>query len=133
MLSATLYHLNKGKDYLKGTPVVLEWLAFLTLNAIGWIGPSLPDITDNANIKFIWLCIVSRQLYGACLAYLILLCISANEDTNPIPWYRPTRWIKGFLCMNIWLPIATFSYSMYIWHLRFLDILGPILTGVFGL
>ena len=92
MLSATLYHLNKGKDYLKETPVVLEWLAFITLNLVGWVGPSLPNRIDSSNLKFIWYITgFSRSLYGACLAYFILISISSDEESNPIPSYRPTN------------------------------------------
>lgn len=38
MLTATLYHRNKGRDYLKEANVAVEWLAFILLIGIGWIG-----------------------------------------------------------------------------------------------
>ena len=41
MLSATLHHMNKEKDYLKETHIVLEWFAFSVLMIIGWVGPNL--------------------------------------------------------------------------------------------
>jgi len=60
MLSATLYHLNKKKDYLKETSIVLEWLAFSVLMIIGWVGPNLPSSVPIPQIKFIWLICVVR-------------------------------------------------------------------------
>jgi hypothetical protein len=42
MLSATLYHLNKSKDYLHEASVLLEWSAFLAINLIALLGPNLP-------------------------------------------------------------------------------------------
>jgi len=42
MLAATIFHMNKGKDYLKEANIVLEWFAFLLLMTIGWVGPNLP-------------------------------------------------------------------------------------------
>jgi hypothetical protein len=42
MLAATLYHLNKSKDYLHETSILLEWSAFLAINLIAWVGPNLP-------------------------------------------------------------------------------------------
>jgi peptidoglycan/LPS O-acetylase OafA/YrhL len=134
MLAATLFHMNKWRDFLKETNIVLEWIAFLVLMIIGWVGPNLPeDYTEIAQIKFLWLICIARSLYGAVLAYLILLCVSADTVVNPIPWYRPTRWIRAFLCLDIWLPIATVSYSMYIWHLILIQKLFPVLAGVIGL
>jgi peptidoglycan/LPS O-acetylase OafA/YrhL len=65
-----------------------------------------------------------RTIYGACLAYLILLVISADTKVQ-IPIYRPTKWMRAFLEWNFWLPIATFSYSMYVWHILVLEIFGP--------
>ena len=68
--------------------------------------------------------VFGRPLYGACVAYLILLTISAADNTK-IPCYRPTRWLRAFLEWNFWLPIATCSYSMYVWHILVLECLGP--------
>jgi peptidoglycan/LPS O-acetylase OafA/YrhL len=30
---------------------------------------------------------------------------------------RPTKYMRAFLSSSFWVPIATLSYSMYIWHL----------------
>ena len=40
MLAATLFHKNKGRDFLKEANIIIEWIAFLTLIIIGWIGAS---------------------------------------------------------------------------------------------
>jgi len=38
MLSATLYHKNKGRDFLKEANIVIEWIVFILLIYIGWFG-----------------------------------------------------------------------------------------------
>ena len=38
MLAATLFHKNKGRDFLIEANIFVEWLAFITFLAIGWIG-----------------------------------------------------------------------------------------------
>ena len=57
-----------------------------------------------------------RALYGASLAYLILLMISPSPKTA-IPFKHPTKYIRAFLSLSLWVPIATLSYSIYLWHM----------------
>jgi hypothetical protein len=48
MLSATIYHMNKGRDFLAEAHIAVEWLAFITINVIGWLGPNLPSWYSSA-------------------------------------------------------------------------------------
>tara|TARA_B110000285_G_C14627642_1_gene381982 strand:- start:4 stop:165 length:162 start_codon:yes stop_codon:yes gene_type:complete len=41
MLSATFYHKNKGRDFLKEASVLVEWLAFVLFIAIGFFGAGI--------------------------------------------------------------------------------------------
>ena len=46
---------------------------------------------------------------------MILVSMSPKQDT-PISWARPSKYFRGFLSLGIWLPLATVSYSVYLWH-----------------
>ena len=133
MLSATLYHKNKGRDFQKEANLLIEYLAFVIMIFIGWFGVG-PGAHSEISLWFsiLWFSIFGRPLYGACVAYLILLAVSADPERK-IPCYRPTKWLRAFLEANFWLPIATFSYSMYIWHIYVLAIFGPQFTNWFNI
>ena len=46
---------------------------------------------------------------------MVLMLSPLPEDS--IVWYRPVRYIRGFLSMNIWVPLANLTYSIYLFHL----------------
>jgi len=39
------------------------------------------------------------------------------KPSTAIDWKRPTKYMRAFLSSSFWIPIATISYSMYLWHL----------------
>ena len=45
-----------------------------------------------------------------------------------IPWYRPSRWMKSFLSLKVWAPVANLSFSIYLIHLMTLPILSSSIT-----
>ena len=56
---------------------------------------------------------LSRPVYGMCLSYLLAIIVTAKEDAS---FFRPSGFLRAFLSWSFWLPIATVSYSFYVWH-----------------
>ena len=54
-------------------------------------------------------------MYGAALGFIVLMTVLEDPKTK-LTYCHPVRYIKGFLSLNIWVPIATLSYSIYIFH-----------------
>ena len=36
--------------------------------------------------------------------------------SDTIAWYRPVKFIRGFLSMSVWVPLANLTYSSYLFH-----------------
>jgi len=70
-----------------------------------------------------------RHVFSACLALMILVTLSTPADVS-IPWNYPSKYFRAFFSSPIWLPIATLSYSIYLWHYLFILLLGD--TDFFG-
>jgi len=64
-----------------------------------------------------------RYVFAACLSLIILTSLSPTKETT-ISWARPSKYFRGILSLKIWLPIATLSYSIYIWHVTVMGIFG---------
>ena len=64
---------------------------------------------------FIFL-VTCRQLFGAVVAYQIHLMLSPKPETQ-IPCYRPSCFLRWILSKKFWVPLATISYSFYVFHL----------------
>jgi len=118
MYTALLYAKDSEHDYLKNkSSIIYEWLAFGTMICLSLIGCKAEwsnYILKNGPITFIWGCI-SRQIYGAAISYLTLLMLSPLPEET-IAWYRPVRYMRSFLSMNIWLPFANLTYTFYLFH-----------------
>jgi len=115
MIAALKYQTNHDKDLLSKTPLWKEWLAFLTVFFLGFIGGDPFGGTKYDFLGFLYAPFF-RAVYGGCLSYLILLMISPDPNST-IPYSRPTKFIRGFLSLPFWIPIATLSYSIYLWHI----------------
>ena len=50
---------------------------------------------------------------------MILVTLSTPTDAV-IPWKYPSKYFRALLSSPIWLPIATLSYSIYLWHYIFI-------------
>lgn len=61
------------------------------------------------------------QLYGAAWMYLVPGFLSKEH----IPCYRPTRCCRAFLGWSFWLPLATISYSLYVYHIDIIFLISP--------
>lgn len=85
--------------------------------ATAWIG-GFPVYASssliNSTVTFIYTCL-GRQIYGASISYLLLLMLSPKPEEN-IPWYRPTKYMRGYLSWKIWLPLANLTYAFYLFH-----------------
>lgn len=55
----------------------------------------------------------------------MLTSLSPTPETS-ISWLRPSKYFRGLLSLKLWLPIATLSYSVYLWHPVVLVILSKL-------
>lgn len=106
-----LYHKNLHSN------IVVEWLVFICFIVIGYIGvlPFYNAKLLSPMLNTIWSA-MGRSIYGLFLSYLIYFVLQDGEKE----WYRPTRWMKWFLSLKMWLPVAMLSYSIYLLHLTVL-------------
>ena len=65
-------------------------------------------------------CVFERSIYGLCLAYLLVIMLSTDPESS-IAWFRPTRYMRAFLSWSFWLPFATLSFSLYLFHLQIIN------------
>ena len=80
------------------------------------------EYKEDSAVYIFLLLSFGRQLYSLGLAYLIFLMVSPSIEKASI--FRPARFIRAVLSMDIWLPLASLSYSMYLWHI-------PVLIAIF--
>ena len=52
---------------------------------------------------------------SACLGLMMYASLAPPAETS-ISWTRPSKYFRGLLSLNVWVPIATLSYSLYLWH-----------------
>ena len=118
MVVALEHRADKEKKIFKNSYVIIEWIAFIYVFGFGFIGIMFPS-NESTNITWpllVFYASIGRALYGLCFAHLIKLIISpAPED--PIPFYRPSNFLRSLFSMSIWVPIANLSYSVYLWHI----------------
>ena len=111
-----------AQRYLKGVKapnLAMEMVAFIVLVAISWVGASgminrfyLPAVINN-----VWTCI-ARQVFGVCLSYILFQMLSREKISK----VSPVFWLKSFLSLKVWVPIANLSYTIYLWHLTMMSI-----------
>jgi peptidoglycan/LPS O-acetylase OafA/YrhL len=111
MLAALEHRNDKERKIFANSSVIVEWIAFIVFVFIS----CNPFLGKVEMAKRVWSSFY-RPLYGMCLAHLIKLMISPNPE-DPIPWYRPTRYLRSLLSWHLWVPIGNLSYSIYLWHL----------------
>lgn len=105
-----------GVKYQEQISAIFEWLAFITLLAIPWSPQLYMSNLISPQARYFFN-VFDRPLYGLCLAVLIVLMLSPKPDES-ISWYRPSRYMRGFLSASIWLPVAVVSYSLYLFHVQ---------------
>jgi len=99
--------------------ILKEVIAFLAFFAISVIGCFPKDFWSkhmgmNGTTFFIWM-VTSRQLFAAAVCFIMYIIVSPFGDQ--LSWFRPSRLFRSILSWSIWVPIATLSYSMYLWHM----------------
>ena len=122
---AQLLRNDKKRDYQKRISAILEWIAFIIFIGTFWIPNEVNDLTNHV----VWARLLQfsyRYVFSSCLGIMILLMLSPAADTKIDIW-RPSKYFRDFLSLNIWLPIATLSYSIYIWHPTIMVPLSKIL------
>ena len=62
--------------------------------------------------------VFGRQLFTLPLSFLIYLMVSPNA--NLMHSLRPVTILRKVLSSPVWLPMATISYSMYLYHVFFI-------------
>jgi peptidoglycan/LPS O-acetylase OafA/YrhL len=63
------------------------------------------------------------------VSYLLLLILSPKPEEF-IPWYRPVKYMRYFLSMKVWIPIANLTYSIYLFHFFVIQKLGPTIIKI---
>lgn len=91
---------------------ILEVICALLIFVIGYVGVDTLSNFLPAKTYYVYRSIV-RVIYGLCWSYLI----PGFLMTDPIPYYCSACCCRSFLAWSIWLPMATISYSFYVWHL----------------
>lgn len=89
---------------------LLEVICVILIISMSWVG------LDSAyffppTMSYIYRC-AGRTVYGACWCYLVPGVLTKEET----PKYRPAYCCKALLSWSFWLPLATVSYSVYIFH-----------------
>ena len=103
---------------------LLEYLCLIVLFAISLFGAKPGDIRIigvdgeewNRYVGWIYKS-VARSAYAA--AWLGLMPAFLSDEAIPV--YRPASWCRAFLGGGGWLPIATLSYSIYVWSVMFIN------------
>ena len=114
MLAALHHQADKDNDLIEKSSLWKEWLSFIFIILAGFLGGD-PFKGKGGMLALFWASSY-RAFYGASLAYLILLMISPDPKAT-ISFKNPTKYIRGFLSLSLWVPIATLSYSLYLWHI----------------
>jgi len=121
--------MSANYEYMKSYKTkALEILAVLITSFLPIIGvepvedvKSLIPYTDYPVFNLlVW--IFGRQIYGLCLSYLVYLAL--NPANTMVSFFRPSRIMNMILSWRIWIPVATLSYSMYLFHLPYLILFG---------
>ncbi|CAF2638189.1 unnamed protein product [Rotaria sp. Silwood2] len=100
--SSNVTYYGKMKKYLYFT---LIWLYMLILTT-----PVEPAEVNHVLLTVVWS--ITRQLFSTSQAFILFsaLCPSTH------PYH--SSWIRSFLSLSIWTPIAKLSYLIYILHFR---------------
>jgi len=69
----------------------------------------------------VWVC-TSRQIFGAAIAFQMFLM--TNPCINDVHWSHPIYLINKILSSVFWVPIAALSYSIYLFHIQAMMIVG---------
>ena len=102
------WHMNPEKEMCRH--VLLEILCVCVLIFIGIVGTGGEVL--GVVVSYIYRS-ASRSIYAAAWCYLAVGFLSKND----IPMYRPSFCCKHCLGWSFWLPLATVSYSMYVYHI----------------
>ncbi len=107
------YHKDKMIALLNNRPYVFTLnLFFLGLIlAIVFLPVAKESVQFSKTFKD-WYIITNRNLFSACLGWIILLSIFKDNSIRYLNW---------FLSLKLWFPFAQLSYSMYIFHIVFIS------------
>jgi peptidoglycan/LPS O-acetylase OafA/YrhL len=96
----------------------IEWLSFAGLMAVSFIGAKKYMAFMGAFLYF-WQ-VTYRKIFTICWAVLIRNMILIKPEQT-IPWIFPSCFLRSFLSLNLWVPTAVLSYSIYCFHINFLQ------------
>ena len=115
---AAYFHLKGNAQRLQRS-LLFEWisiigLTFISYKGASWISGNKPDEIPLS--MFAQVCYVSgvRTLYGLFSAFLLTKMLSV-KPSEPLG-KRPAACLRSCLSWNCWVPIATISYSLYLFH-----------------
>jgi hypothetical protein len=97
--------------------VFMTW--FLAINGVETAAPENQLISSiDYPIFNKYVLIFGRQIFGLSLSYLAYLAL--NPAITKISYFRPSRVVSMILSWKIWIPIATLSYSIYVFHIPYM-------------
>jgi len=126
MYVAQLIRNDKEHNIWERIHPVVEWICFAGMIVMLYTPEYIKYPIGPQTFWINLACFSFRYAFSAFLSVLILVSMSPEPET-PISWARPSKYFRGFLSFRIWLPIATLSYSIYIWH--FLIIFGLAMSN----
>lgn len=116
MYAAYIHLKDDDHSFFSRSSIILEWLCFIVF---AFLVPLNTVFVANFGIPIlnvIWIC-TSKQLYGLSISYLLTIILSPKPDDS-IPCYRPSKFLRWILSWSMWVPVASLSYSFYLWHLQ---------------
>ena len=89
---------------------IFEIFSFVATIAISYEAKSLEpeEVISKKHCYF-------RIVLGITISFLVHVML--NPATPQISMLRPARFLRWFLSLNIWVPIAVLSYSIYLFHI----------------
>ena len=106
-----------------------EYVSLVFVIMVSYIGafPTQSSQILPPFINFLWITIIARSGFGLCVSYLMLSSISEPQALS-----YPSYWLKRFLSLDCWVPLASISFSMYLFHpvvIQFIGWIGVTFLG----
>lgn len=115
---AAYWHMNPQSEPPRYT--LLEILCVCTIIFISFVGGGGEYVFGTVGSLLYRIC--HRSLYALAWTYLVPGFLAKDR----IPWYRPAFCCRGCLGSVFWLPLATVSYSLYVYHIEIIMAISPV-------
>jgi peptidoglycan/LPS O-acetylase OafA/YrhL len=128
MYIAQLIRNDDQNYYHQRIPSVVEWITTIIGFSVFWL--PLEFIIPENDVAWMRLINMSyRYFFSIAISVLILTSLSPSPEKS-ISWWRPSKYFRALMSLKLWLPIATLSYSVYLWHPIVFFALGENYTDI---